>query len=237
MTDSGQRDGSDETAPGISRRRVLTGAGLAVAGGAGMAAGVAAPAQAADPSVVSTAATGTVAVEFRGRIEQSGSAGESFVSYGYLTRVAGLKVHDLFRGTPSTSTALFTAYATGHLVTRLLDQSVHALDIVGSLTVHQRTSPGADFASPGSFAIGRRVATYNLRLQDVLAVFAPARGLPTLTGDMHQTRARHLHAPLAGRTFGADGRRLRMFATGLGTLTDPVTLNALLEIAGTWTVV
>jgi predicted PhzF superfamily epimerase YddE/YHI9 len=32
------------------------------------------------------------------------------------------------------------------------------------------------------------------------------------------------------------GTRLRMFATGLGTLTDPVTLNAQLEIAGNWSI-
>jgi hypothetical protein len=33
------------------------------------------------------------------------------------------------------------------------------------------------------------------------------------------------------------GGRTQLFATGLGKLTDPVTLNALLEIAGHWSVV
>ena len=35
--------------------------------------------------------------------------------------------------------------------------------------------------------------------------------------------------------FGAVDQRLRLFATGLGFLVDPQTLNANLEIAGNWT--
>jgi hypothetical protein len=230
-------DQDPEPAP-ISRRRVLTGAGAAVAGAAAVgAAGVAGAdvALAADSSRVALSHRGTIAVEFRGRIEQS--QGQSFVSYGYLTRVAGLTQHNLFTGAPGETTALFTAYATGRLAARTSDQSVHALDIVGSLDVHQRQSPGASFASPDSFRAGRRVATYAMRLQDVLTVFAPAKGLPTLVGDMRQTGSRKLAAPLGGKRFGEDGARLRMDATGIGTLTDPVALNALLEIAGSWTTV
>ena len=34
--------------------------------------------------------------------------------------------------------------------------------------------------------------------------------------------------------FGIGGQRLRMLATGIGQLVDPVTLNAQLEIAGNW---
>lgn len=220
-------------ADGISRRRVLTGAGAAVAGAATVGTVGADLAEAADASRVGVSHVGTSAVEFRARIQQS--AGEAFISYGYLTKVAGLRRSDLFDGTPSDATALFTAYATGHLVARTSDQSVHALDIAGTLEVHQRKSAGASFGSPDSFRAGRRIATYRLRLQDVLTVFAPAKGLPTLAGDMRQTESRGLAAPLSGRTFGADGRRLRMAATGIGTLTNPVALDAELEIAGNWT--
>jgi hypothetical protein len=76
---------------------------------------------------------------------------------------------------------------------------------------------------------------FALTLQDVLTVFAPATGIPTLTGDMSQTSAAAMTAGLAGRYFGALHQRLRLFATGLGFLVDPVTLNANLEIAGNWT--
>jgi predicted PhzF superfamily epimerase YddE/YHI9 len=84
--------------------------------------------------------------------------------------------------------------------------------------------------------VGTPVARYDLTLQDVLAVYATAKGLPTLTGDMRQTAADALSGPLSGFRFGRVGTRLRMFATGLGTLTDPVTLNAQLEIAGNWSI-
>lgn len=221
------------SADGISRRRILTGAGAAVAGAAALGTAGVGVAEAVDTSRVAVSHVGTSAVEFRARIQQS--AGESFLSFGYLTKVAGLALSDLFAGTPSDTTALFTAYATGHLVARTSDQSVHALDIAGTLEVRQRKTPGASFGSPGSFRTGRLVATYRLRLQDVLTVFAPAKGLPTLAGDMRQTASRGLAAPLSGRTFGADGRRLRMAATGIGTLTNPVALDAELEIAGSWT--
>jgi hypothetical protein len=74
-------------------------------------------------------------------------------------------------------------------------------------------------------------------LRDVLAVFAPAHGLPTLSGDMRQVTAGKLGGALAGRTFGQPGLRLRLLGTGLGTLVDPVTLNTQLELGGNWSAV
>jgi len=118
---------------------------------------------------------------------------------------------------------------------RSLDMSVHALDISGVLTVYQRANPGANFGNPASFQKGHVAGAFSLVLQDVLTVFAPATGIPTLSGDMQQTSSATLNAGLAGKKFGALGQRLRMFATGLGQLTDPITLNANLEIAGNWT--
>jgi hypothetical protein len=217
----------------ISRRSVLTTAGAAVA--AGVAVG-AAPADAVAPTGVGVGAHGTT-VEFRGRIAQSGPHGEAFTSYGFLTKANGAKGSDLFRGSSRTvSSALITVFASGELTARVLDMNVHALDIVGDLTVYQRRSPGADFAHPNSFKVGTPVATFALTLQDVLAVFAAGQGIPTLTGDMRQTDARMMSGGLSGKRFGFRGQRLRLFATGLGFLVDPVTLNANLEIAGNWSV-
>lgn len=223
----------------VSRRRMLTtAAGGAVAGGIGLAAASSAEADAAIVrTVVGTGPRGTIGVEFRGRIRQSGSSGALFTSLGYLTRATHTKRSQLFAGTPhNESTALLTAYATGDLQARVLDQSVHSLDIVGTLAIHQRRDPGAHFDDPSSFRVGPVVARYDLVLQDVLAVYAAGKGIPTLTGDMLQTVGRRLSGNLAGKTFGRTGLRLRFFATGLGTLTDPVTLNADLEIAGNWSI-
>jgi hypothetical protein len=217
----------------LSRRQVMTAGAVAAGVGVGS---VAAPAEAATSGRdVSLGERGTTTVEFRGRITQSGSSGQDFTGYGYLIRASHANERGLFQGAPpSEKTALLTVYAAGELKARVLDMSVHSLDIVGTLTVYQRSRPGADFGDPSSFRVGTPVARYDLTLQDVLAVYATGKGLPTLTGDMHQTAARALSGPLAGRTFGRPGTRLRLFATGLGTLTDPVTLNAQLEIAGNW---
>jgi predicted PhzF superfamily epimerase YddE/YHI9 len=113
---------------------------------------------------------------------------------------------------------------------------VHSLDIIGALTIYQRRHAGATYQDPSSFQVGRVVARYDMTLQDVLAVYASQQGIPTLTGDMVQTAARQMSGSLAGRTFGRQGLRLRFFATGLGILRDPVTLNADLEIAGNWSI-
>jgi len=217
-----------------TRRGVLTGAGLAIAGG--VAATVAgAPAAEAASSGVARAPQGATAVEFRGRITQAGSSGQDFSAQGILTACAGAQRSDLFEGPGTTiGNALFTVTASGSLVRRVLDQSVHALDIDGELSVYQRPHGGARFDRPASFAQGTRVARFDLALQDVLTVFAAAQGLPTLTGDMTQTQAGVLRGGLAGQRFGIVGQRLRMLATGIGQLVDPVTLNAQLEVAGNW---
>src|SRR5690349_8049372 len=225
--------GSESLRP--TRRSVLTGAGLAVAAGVATTV-VPTPAAAAAPVGVAHPAGGT-AVEFRGRITQSGASGTDFSALGIVTALAGADLSDLFEGTTTTiGSALFTVTAHGSLVSRVLDQSVHALDIAGTLSVYQRGHGGADFGRPGSFSEGTLVADYDLALQDVLAVFAAAMGLPTLNGDMRQTKAGRLVGSLSGRRFGVPGLRWRMLATGIGHLTDPQTLNAELEVAGSWSV-
>ena len=217
----------------LTRRSVLAGAGAALAVGVGAA--VAPAAEAATARVAAGPDDATV-VEFRGRIAQTGASGQNFEATGFLTRLRGATHADLFHGgPPAVGTALFTVFAKGRLSNRVLDMSVHALDITGTLTVYQRHAPGAHFGAPASFQHGRAVASFSLVLQDVLTVFAPATGIPTLTGDMRQTSSASLRGGLAGKSFGALHQRLRMFATGLGMLTDPVTLNANLEIAGNWT--
>jgi hypothetical protein len=212
----------------LTRRTVLTGAGAAVAG-LGLAA---APGADAATGTVAVGLSSATVVEFRGRIYQTGSAGEKFASRGFLTAVEGLTAGDLFAG-PATSvdTALFSVTATGDLTARVLDRQVHALDIVGQLRVRQRSSAGLNFDRPATFGEGTLVALYDLVLQDALAVIADASGIPTLTGDMTQAGT---HLLANGLQFGTKGERLRLFATGLGQLIDPVTLNAELEIVGNW---
>src|SRR5215467_458095 len=243
MTDHGHNEESHASTGsgsarkgGLSRRQVMTAS--AVAAGVGLAS---IPAQAdatAGGQPVSLGLSGTTTVEFRGRVTQSGDTGQSFTSYGYLIRASNAADSGLFAGAPPTNetTALLTAYATGDLLARVTDVSVHSLDIVGTMTIYQRSQPGASFGDPSSFQVGTAVASYDMTLQDVLTVFMPGQGLPTLTGDMLQTAAATLSGPLAGQKFGRPGARLRFFATGLGALTDAAKPNSQLEIAGNWSI-
>jgi hypothetical protein len=210
-------------------------AASAVAAGVGLASAPAAADAAAGGQAVSLGPSGTTTVEFRGRVDQSG---DSFISYGYLTRASNADESDLFSGTPlSEATALLTAFATGNLQARTVDTAVHSLDIVGTMIIYQRSVPGASFSDPSSFQVGTAVASYDMTLQDILTVFVTNTGLPTLTGDMLQTVAQTLSGPLAGQKFGKKGTRLRFFATGLGHK-DPTapTTTAALEIAGNWAI-
>jgi hypothetical protein len=223
---------------GLSRRQMMTAS--AVAAGVGLASLPAEADAAAGGQAVSLGVSGTTTVEFRGRVSQTGDTGQSFTSYGYLIRASNAVDSGLFTGTPrSEATALLTAYATGDLQARVTDvsvgSSVHSLDIVGTMTVYQRSQPGASFGDPSSFQVGTAVASYDMTLQDVLTVIGLGQGLPTLTGDMLQTAAATLSGPLAGQKFGRQGARLRFFATGLGMLTDPAP-NSQLEIAGNWSI-
>src|SRR5262249_19698110 len=131
MTREPSESDSPPSEPTLTRRTALAGAGLALAGGVGLAAG--GPAQAAEspaPDGIALAPKGSTAVEFRVRIGQTGSAGEAFTGYGYLIRVRGLPDSALFAGSAlNEGTALLTAYATGRLLRRVLDQNVHSLDI------------------------------------------------------------------------------------------------------------
>jgi len=221
----------------LSRRQVMTASAVAAGAGLTSVSACSSSGSQADAGTgghaVSLGASGTTTVEFRGRVTQSG---QSFTSYGYLTRASNADQNDLFSATDlSEKTALLTAYATGDLRARTTDDVVHALDIVGTMTVYQRSSPGASFNDPSSFQAGTPVARYDMTLQDILTVIALNTGLPTLTGDMLQTAAQALAGQLAGQKFGKKGTRLRFFATGLGHKTDDAP-TAQLEIAGNWSI-
>src|SRR6476659_4263409 len=143
----------------LSRREMLS-AGL-IAAGAGAATLAAAP----GGRPVAETQPGTTAAEFRARFAQTGSTGEHFTAYGYITAADGATDDDLFAGASlSDTTALLTAFAEGELVRRTVDQSVHSLDIEGTLTIYQRSSPGASFAQPGSFSEGTPVASFAITL-------------------------------------------------------------------------
>ena len=229
-------DGSEPLQGPFNRRQMLTGLG-GVAAGIGV--GAVAPAGAAEVEAAATSGEVGVASPLRsattlvGRIDQNGG---SFVAYGFLTLVAGLRQAELFstRGDPlSESTAHFTFHATASLVQRsVVDDRVFVCDVVGRLLHYYQPTPASSFDDPSSFARGTRVATSEFKLQDVLSTIAPNEGVPTLEGPVRQltaTRFRH-----GGRRlrFGRRNLPTRLFATGRATRTDPATPVVRLSIAG-----
>lgn len=227
---------ASQSAHGVSRREVLTGAGI-LAAGVGLA-GAPAPAEAGsddEKGVIGVAKPGVNAGEFHSWILQSGPNGEAFVSFGFITKLAGLDDDDLFAGAVhDETTALLTVYSDGDLQQRVFGQNVHTLDVVGTLTIYQRNVPGASASDPASFQVGTPVARFAVTLQDVLTVFAPGRGLPTLSGDMRQTDAGRLLG--IGKPFGRKGLVARVLATGLGQRPNPATFDTQFEMAGNWTI-
>lgn len=223
----------------LSRRQAMGAAGALLAAGGVAPSGAAMAATDARPSGRPLAfdQAPAHAAEFQARFVQTGESGEQFAAFGYLTQVAGATADDLFAGAARhAGTALFTAYAEGRMEQRTIDQAVHGMDIVGTLTVFQRMSPGASFEAPDSFRSGVAVARYDLRLQDILTVILPGKGIPSLSGEMRQTAADGLVGLVTGRRFGHVNSRARFFATGLGTLTDSGRLNSVLEMAGHWVI-
>jgi hypothetical protein len=226
---------SAEPTAGLSRRRIMSSVGVAVAGG--LVAGVAGapPATAATPNA-GTAATGRpgdTIFEFVCRIGQDG---EHFTGRGYLTGIAGLDGDTLFTGDPRDEThARYLLTASGRLVARSVEGAVHALNIDGELAIYSSQSGGAAWSNPAGFAAGSPIATYHLELQDVLTVILPATGLPSLNGVATQTGAGRVN----GRPFGRQRSTSRFLATGLGTRSDtnPTLENAqaTLTLAGSMT--
>jgi hypothetical protein len=226
----------------VSRRDVLTGAGAVAAGI--VTALSAAPAYAesdGDSGLIGIDKPGVSAGEFRSWILQSGFSGEKFVSFGFLTKVSGITSEDLFASvTHDETTALFTFYSEGALQQRAFGVNVHTLDVVGTLVIYQRSTPGASASNPASFQVGTPVAQFALTLQDVLTVFSPGRGLPTLTGDMQQTAAGRVagvrKSSAAGAPFGRVGMRARLLSTGFAQRPNPATFDTQSEMSGNWTV-
>ena len=217
MEPRGTEEAAATTRSGVSRRRVLGGAGVALAGGLAASAVIAPAATAATDTAtdaVAAGGAGSTAFEFLCRIGQNGV---NFSGVGYLTAVAGIDGEELFTPGPrDEGHARLVATAEGTLVARSVDGVVHALDIEGRLDVYLLSDGGASFEHPVTFKSDQQLAGYTLELQDVLTVIAPNVGLPVLNGTAQQD----VVGTYAGRRFGRNRLALRFIANGLGRRTD-----------------
>jgi hypothetical protein len=202
------------------------------------------PAAAAGPVEVGAAIGGVNAVEFVGRVDQNGG---SFVSYGYLTHISGLTDTLLFSGTlpfVNETNAHFTFYTTATLTSRYvitgafpaispsLTSSVFVIDAIGQTVYYYTSTPGGTFADPTSFAAGIPIVTATVRSQNVLNVQSPGKGLGTNFSEF--TQAGVSPFTLDGITYqlGQVGLMERLFSTGEGINTDPLTPKSFTVLSG-----
>jgi hypothetical protein len=160
--------------------------------------------------------------EFIGRSDQNGAA---ITHYGYVTHVRGIPDAQLFFDptTRTEATARLTYFATTTLNARHVLGNIITTAAPGTLTFFQRTTGGATFANPASFAVGTALAVLAIRYHNVLNVQG----------------ANQLGQPVGIASATADaeggGRRLRVAATGQGTLlvNDPAQFVSVFLLGGT----
>ena len=80
--------------------------------------------------------------------------------------------------------------------------SLFAVVAEGDLRIHFFAGGGADFAQPGTFSDGTRIASFSARYRTVLTVIAPNQAITTISGELvHARRSRS--PPAAGRSGSA----------------------------------
>lgn len=154
---------------------------------------------------------GQTAFEFVAQIDQSNF---DLSIYGYLTHVGGIDASQLFvEGTSpaerNESAAYLTMHATGSIYSRSVLQSIFDTNASLTLTIYYNETPAASFDDPASFAAGTPVATYTLRLQNILSVQSPDVGIANSNGESVQSSA---------TAFTLGGQELRFGRIGIQTI-------------------
>jgi hypothetical protein len=217
--------GRVERAPrGLTRRTALAGAG-------GLA-GRAAPAPAAHAQHtrrLGVAGRGRAAAEVVGRIVQDGLA---VTGHGFLTRLAGLPDEAVFRGGDrSEAGSRFTFTADTVVSDRFIRGSLFSATLTGTVAFYLDAG-GGDFGDSATFADGRRIATFDTRIQNVLTVIGPDQALTTIEAELTQRSAPIFRLDGQRAQLGRRGMRTRMWASGPGSRTDAAAPRAVFEIAG-----
>ena len=160
--------------------------------------------------------------EFIGRSDQNGN---TITHYGYVTHARGQADADLFfdPANRTEATAKVTYFATTTLNARhVVGNIITTATAPGTLTVFLRTSGGATFSNPSSFAVGNQIFTFTVRYHNVLNV--------------QGANPQGQQIGIASATAAAEGSglRLRFTATGQGTLlvNDPANFVSVFLIGG-----
>lgn len=222
------RSPQDESVEPQARTGALTRRTALATAGAG---GVAAAAGLATPGPASAARRGRPRrsrADVIGEIVQEGTA---LTGHGYLTRARGVKQDDLFDGAFDETGARVTWMATATLDQRFVRGNMIVVVAPGTLDVFLDDA-GADFAAPGTFADGARIARFTARFENVLSITAPDQAIAQITGDLRQTAAPRFTLGGRRRRLGVRGLLLHLTATGPGRRLDPALPRAVFDVAG-----
>ena len=111
-------------------------------------------------------------------------------------------------------------------------RGIFALDSVGTITFYYHITPTASFEDPSSFATGTPIATASLRLQDILNVQSPNRGVAESHGEFSTLTAKPFQFGNETLRFGEAGLVHRVATFGEGLRTDPVIPRSSVLLAG-----
>ncbi len=184
---------------------------------------------------VGVGAPGLGAYQFAGRIDQDGL---QFAGYGYLYDVQGLTPQQLFSDplNSSETTAHFTYYATAALSSRAVItdavRSIFALNSTGEITFYYQDTPAGSFDDPQSFKKGTPITTASVRLQDILNVQGPNRGIAVSNGEFTVSAATPFTLGADTVRFGRSGIVYQISTFGEGLRTDPFIPQSSVLLAG-----
>jgi hypothetical protein len=231
-------DEFDELGDGMTRRRLLAGAG-ALGAGALLVVGLPESAGAASSTRIGSSATDRRSIGFLARIDQ---VGVSLVSYGFLTRVQGLSEAALFTHAPATASGDPAAGdVSGVRFTVVSSATIESISTLGSVIntlapgrtdIYFLPGGGASLDNPQSFAAGQPIASFTGTFQTNLSLDSPNHAAATISADLTQKRARSF--TLGGKTYqlGRAGLAWNQLASGRGERTEPTTPKSQIFVSG-----
>ena len=243
MGDDESRSGellADEPEPTgeVSRRRLIAGAGGAVAGGL-LVIGVPDAAVAARTKKVGAGRSDRRSVGLLGQINQEGPNLEIF---GYLTRIQGLGISALYTSPPAINSndprasdpgpARFTFFNRATMTSMSRRNDVLSATANGTVTIFHQPDGGADFDDPGSFADGKVIAEFKGSFRDDLLLDGENQGALVMSGDLTQSRAPRFDIAGKRARFGKRGLPWHVDASGRGIRTEPTIPRAVISISG-----
>ena len=176
--------------------------------------------------------SGSNALEFIGRVDQTGP---SFNGYGYVTHVDGIDDSELFTGSPisaSEKTARITFSFKTQLSSRAALEDVFALHSKGTIDFFFNATPAASFDDPASFSKGEAVGSGPLDFQSTISVYAPDKGIFDAAGSLTFDQVSDFDLDGSTQSLAEKGQTQRVNLAGTGARSNAVLPKSVINFAG-----